>query len=259
MRIGNIELLPVTKNLLFINVIMFLAALIVGPKLHFDFDANFAAYYPNTPNFEPYQILTHMFMHANFAHILFNMFGLFMFGNVLESYIGGKRFLLLYFAAGFGALGFHYLSQYYQFYQLQEQLDIARATLPNLPNAMAFLNLDITDMEALLNQMNPETGKKAGHFTASLIFGRVVGASGAVYGLLAAYAYLFPNNKLVFIFIPYPVAAKYFVPAIIALDLFFGFNPNIGTGIAHFAHVGGAVIGFLMVIFWNRYNKKDFY
>jgi membrane associated rhomboid family serine protease len=106
--------------------------------------------------------------------------------------------------------------------------------------------------------MDATTGEKASHYTSGILTG-VVGASGAVYGLLAAYAYLFPNNKLVFIFIPYPIAAKYFVPAIIVLDLFFGFNPSIGTGIAHFAHVGGAVIGFLMVIFWNKYNKKDFY
>jgi len=259
MRIGNIELQPVTKNLLFINAIMFLAAMIIGPKVNFDFDVFFAAYFPLSPGFKPYQILTHMFMHANFMHILFNMFGLFMFGNVLESYIGGKRFFLLYFAAGFGALGFHYLSQYYQFYQLGQQLDIARATIASIPSASAFLQLDISSIDALLNQMDATTGEKASHYAGSIIFGRVVGASGAVYGLLAAYAYLFPNNKLVFIFIPYPVAAKYFVPAIIVLDLFFGFNPSIGTGIAHFAHVGGAVIGFLMVIFWNKYNKKDFY
>ncbi len=259
MRIGNIELNPVTKNLLFINIILFLASMILGPKYNWDFNKYLAAYFPLSSNFKPYQIISHMFMHANFAHIAFNMFGLFMFGNFLEHFIGSKKFFILYFTAGFGALAFHYAAELYTFNLLNEQIKLAQDTISNFPSILEYLKLSIPEMEGFINKLNPVDAASTSKYTAELVLSSVVGASGAIYGIMAAYAYLFPNTKLIFIFIPYPIKAKYLFPIIIALDLFLGFNPKFGTGIAHFAHVGGAIVGFVVILLFNKLNKKDFY
>lgn len=210
---------PIVKNLLIINILVFVAQLIFLQK---GIDL---AYYGGLYNwrysaedlagtglygFKPFQIFTHLFLHQAvgpngqpvFAHILFNMFGLWMFGRILEIRLGPKKFLLLYFVSGLGS--------------------------------------------ALLQEIMGD-------------FGIAIGASGAIMGIFAAFGYLFPNTELMLIFLPIPVKAKYFIPALIALDLFGGIYKTQGDNIAHWAHLGGAIAGFLLVLFWNKTDRNSFY
>jgi membrane associated rhomboid family serine protease len=217
-----------------------------------------------------------MFMHApfpNIAHILFNMFALYSFGSALEHFWGGKKFLFFYISCGLGAALLHSGVNYYEIHSL----------LSNV----ASLNLSTSDIRLLLNadysSLFDEKGQMmAGEIKtilervqcsqqqfntiveASMVSkSTVVGASGAIYGLLVAFAFMFPNAELALLFIPVPIKAKYFVPGILAIDLFLGFKGQSifgagSTGIAHFAHVGGALTGFLMMWIWkkNQFNRN---
>lgn len=214
---------PIVKNLIIINVLVYVAQLTI-PGL----TQKIMMYPVMTPEFESYQIATHMFAHApnSFFHILFNMFGLWMFGKILENVWGGKRFLLFYLLCGVGAAACHILVQYFSYEQLQQAI-------------------------AAENQ------ERAFRFAQSL--GPVLGASGAVMGILVAFAYLFPNTELYIMLIPVPVKAKWAVLGLIGIDLFFGLASFGNDNIARFAHLGGALTGFLIVLFWNRNNRKRFY
>lgn len=194
----RIDLPQVVKNILFINIIVFLAD-IVFKSLGYTFTNWLALYSFGTGAFRPYQLVTHMFMHGGFMHIFFNMFGLVMFGKVIEAVWGGKRFFILYFISGLGAAGLQLLVYYY------------------------------TGMQAVM-----------------------VGASGAIFGVLAAFAMLFPNVELMLIFFPVPIKAKYMVPGFALLSLFFGVASFKGDNIAHFAHLGGAIFGFLIAWYWKK-------
>jgi membrane associated rhomboid family serine protease len=242
---------PVVKQLLIINIIFFIGSYFV--PVAYDF---FALYYPESDNFRIWQFVTHMFMHApfpNFAHILFNMFALYSFGSALEHFWGGKKFLFFYISCGLGAALLHTGVNYYFF---QEGI--------NTLTANGFTKTEILE---LLNQgrigirwQELMSVSDFQNFTSSY-FGTVVGASGAIYGLLAAFAFMFPNAELALLFIPVPIRAKYFVPGILAIDMFLGFKGQSifgygSTGIAHFAHVGGAITGFLMMWFWKK-NQFD--
>ncbi|MDB4347449.1 rhomboid family intramembrane serine protease [Bacteroidia bacterium] len=240
MRIGNTELQPLTKFLLFANIAVFILV-----QMNSDLFIYLAAFFPGLDYFIPTQIITHMFMHGGVGHIFFNMFGLFIFGNFLERVLGSKKFGILYFVSGFGAYALHLASQYYDFYELNQYLAASSEPM----TAAYFLKfVDYGVVDALL---------KSKGWTS--ILSPVVGASGCLYGLLAAFAYLFPNTELMLLFIPFPIKAKYFVPIMVGIDLFLGFNPVAMDNIAHFAHIGGALFGFLLVIFWNKYNKREFY
>jgi membrane associated rhomboid family serine protease len=244
---------PVVKQLLIINILFFIGAYFV--PVAYDF---FALFYPESDNFKGWQFLTHMFMHApfpNIAHILFNMFALYSFGSALEHFWGGKKFLFFYISCGLGAALLHTGVNYYFF---QEGI--------NTLTANGFTKIEILD---LLNQGKIDTRWQElmsvsdfQNFTSSY-FGTVVGASGAIYGLLVAFAFMMPNAELALLFIPVPIKAKYFVPGLLAIDLFLGFKGSSifgagSTGIAHFAHVGGAITGFLMMWFWkkNQFNNR---
>lgn len=231
---------PIVKNLLIINILVWVAQLI----FHKDFNlTEFLALYPvDTPNFKPYQIATHMFAHASydpnggiaFYHILFNMFTLWMFGRVLENVWGPKRFLLFYLLCGLGAAACHLLVQHLRYDpEVVEQLGRGIAT----------------NDQALINYYMPKAG-----FLASAI-----GASGAIMGVMAGFAMLFPNTELFIMFIPIPVKAKWAMLGLAALDLFGGFASISGDNIAHFAHLGGAITGFFLVLYWNKSNRKTFY
>ncbi len=239
------------KQLLIINIIFFIGSNIVGDLAY----QLFSEYYPANPHFRFWQPLTAMFMHAPIynsnpimiTHILFNMFALVSFGSPLEHYWGGKRFLFFYITCGLGAAALHTLFGYYQFHLgvehlqqlgLQDQTSsfLNTAKLSNVPGTI--------DSEVLGNMYDAYNAPS-------------LGASGAIYGLLTAFAFMFPLVELQIMFIPFPVKAKYFVPGLIAVDLFLGFKGNSifgvgGTGIAHFAHVGGALTGFLMMWYWKR-------
>ena len=262
---------PVVKQLLIINILFFIGSYFV--PVAYDF---FSLYYPESDNFRGWQLITHMFMHApfpNVAHILFNMFALYSFGSALEHFWGGKKFLFFYISCGLGAALLHTGVNYYEIHSLLS--DVASLKLSSSEMRL-LLNADYSSLFDEKGQMMAgeiNTILEKAHCTqqqfntivqASMISKvPVLGASGAVYGLLAAFAFMFPNAELALLFIPVPIKAKYFVPGILAIDLFLGFKGSSifgagSTGIAHFAHVGGAITGFLMMWFWkkNQFNKN---
>jgi membrane associated rhomboid family serine protease len=229
---------PVVKNLLIINIICFIGTIIFDKA-----NELFGVYYPDSPFFHVWQVVTYMFMHSGFAHLAFNMFALFSFGPVLEHILGSKRFLNFYFICGFGALFLQMATQAYEVYQLTGTF-----------RAQDWLRFEYNMVYANNPLLTPDSFKAL----AAIYGGPMVGASGAIYGLLLAYAFLFPNSKLMLIFLPFPIAAKYFVPGLIALDLFFGITRVSSLNIAHFAHVGGALFGYIMLKVW-RIQRPHFY
>jgi membrane associated rhomboid family serine protease len=232
---------PIVKNLLIINILVWVAQLVFN-KPEFNL-TDFLALYPvDTPDFKPYQVATHMFAHASytprggivFYHILFNMFTLWMFGRVLENVWGAKRFLLFYLACGLGAAACHLLIQHLRY---------DPALIQQLVNAF-----ERNDQQAI-DELRPHVG-----FLASCL-----GASGAIMGVMAAFAYLFPNTELFIMFIPVPVKAKWAMLGLAAIDLFGGVGQISGDNIAHFAHLGGALTGIIIVLIWNKTNRKTLY
>ena len=241
---------PVVKQLLIINIIFFIGSQLV--PISYDY---LAMFFPENPNFKAWQLLTHMFMHGGILHIAFNMFAMVSFGSALEHFWGGKKFLFFYISCGLGAILLHTGVNYYFF---QDAINTLMANGYHKADILQLLNEGKIDTrwQQILSVSQFEG------FTGAYI-GTVVGASGAIYGLLTAFAFMFPNAELALMFIPVPIKAKYFVPGILAIDLFLGFKGNSlfgngGTGIAHFAHVGGAVAGFLMMWFWkkNQFNNN---
>ena len=195
-----------------------------------------ALHYFSSSLFKPHQIITNMFMHdtGGFSHILFNMFGLWMFGSVLEDYLGSKKFLIFYLICGLGSA-------------LLVQL-----TVPY--SASVFANSAAGLQAATDNNISLAAVTEAYKQQYSAI-----GASGAIMGVMAAFAYLFPNTEMYVMFIPIPVKAKYVIPVFILIDLFGGLNQSAGDNIGHFAHLGGALVGFLLILYWNKNNRKTFY
>lgn len=211
------ENLPeVTKNLLIINVLFFLAKLGFDPLM-----TQYLALYPiQSDFFYPYQIVSHMFMHGNLPHIFFNMLALYMFGRDIEYAFGAKKFLIFYLATGLGAAGLHLLANYIEINYLLSSSD------PNLVGKGLFLTLI-----------------------------PAVGASGAIYGLLAAFAMLYPNRTIMLMLPPIPMRAKYFVLVFGALELYLAFAAR-NSGVAHFAHVGGALVGAIIILIWRRQGER---
>jgi membrane associated rhomboid family serine protease len=225
------------KHLIIINVILF-----VAPQLlQLDFTNMLALHFPENEHFGFWQYITHMFMHASFSHILFNMYGLWAFGTPLEQIWGKKKFLFFYFSAGLGAGIIYTLVNYYQFNEALETLvnsGISQNEILELMNpTKMYQNKDLQTMNQLYNTP-------------------AVGASGAVYGVLAAFGLYFKDAKLALIFLPIPVAAKYFIPVMIFGDLFFGMTKYSVGNIAHFAHIGGALIGFIIAYSWKKNQFK---
>ena len=232
---------PIVKNLIIINVLVFIAQLtlesqlqvtervslypIMPAQLHDILVAN--RIYEPFEKFYPYQIATHLFAHSPqlLLHIVFNMFGLWMFGRILENVWGPKRFLLFYFICGVGAAACHLAIQYFRCQELLQ------AILANDPVA-----------QQLIGGAAP-----------------ALGASGAIMGIFAAFGYLFPNTELYFMFIPVPIKAKWVVLGMAAYDLFGGVANRSGDNVAHFAHLGGALTGFILVLIWNKSNRRRFY
>ena len=224
------------KQLIIINVIFYFGSQFLG-NLSYDL---LALHYYENDKFLITQFLTHMFMHGSPSHILFNMFGLWMFGSPLEQMWGRQKFLFFYISSGLGA-AFLQMAIYY----LQ---------VKNLYDVVELNNLSLSDPEQLLNYMSQIDYNNA----ISSFNSVMVGASGAIYGTLVAFAFSFPNSKLMLLFLPFPIKAKYFVPLLILIDLFFGVSSYSVGPIAHFAHIGGALIGLIMVLYWkkNQFNDK---
>lgn len=205
----------VTKNLVAINILMFIATLINENFMV----ANFAMFYPASPFFKPWQILTHMFMHGGFWHIFFNMYSLLMFGSILERSLGPKKFLIFYFVTGLGAVALHTGVEW-----MQARVFIANGA------AGAYQQLLVTP---------------------------TLGASGAIYGILIGFAMLYPQARLTLIFPPIPMTAKWLVIIFAAIELFSGIN-GIQDGVAHFAHLGGMLFGWLLIRWWRKHGKLVF-
>jgi membrane associated rhomboid family serine protease len=210
----------VTKNLLIINLLVFFAQII------FDSSGNaitgmLAMYYPGSQAFQPYQIITSMFTHFSISHIFFNMFALIVFGGEVERILGAKRYLIFYFACGLGAVALSTLVHGFQLYS-------------------ALGKWTVTDME-----MNLQVAWDAVGYAEA-------GASGAIFGLLLGFAMYFPNKELMLIFLPIPIKAKFFIPALMLIELFMGTAQFEFDNMAHFAHLGGALIGFILIKIWQR-------
>jgi membrane associated rhomboid family serine protease len=223
------ETSPIVLNLIIINGLVFFAQMAFGglsenqPSVINDL---FALHHYKSNEFRPYQLITHMFMHGGFFHLLFNMLGLWMFGNVLEKVWGSKRFLLFFLICGFVAGVSQMLNYVADYYKIDRVL------------------LDAETME---------------QYQLAMRLNCTIGASGGVMGILAAFGYLFPNTQLFIMPIPFPIKAKWAIMGIIALDIFGGVVNTANDNVAHFAHVGGALAGFLLVLYWNKTNRNTFF
>jgi membrane associated rhomboid family serine protease len=210
----------------------------------------FALHYPSNPKFKIWQPLTHMFMHGDIGHIFFNMFGLYMFGTPIEQMWGRKKFIFFYLSTGFGAAAFQLLLYYFQVNQVSNILLAEGLTSSQISTFFQTSDLSYSMVERI--------GREKLLSGLSTFNSVMVGASGALYGILVAFAFLFPNARLMLLFPPIPVKAKILVPILILSDLFFGFTSYSIGPIAHFAHVGGAVTGLVMLWYWkkNQFNNN---
>ena len=224
------------KHLIIINIIMFLATQAMPDKMI----ELFAMHFPLNPQFRIWQVITHIFMHDGVMHIAFNMYALWAFGSPLYRIWGEKRFLIFYFVAGLAAVALQTGVYYYVFTQGYDQL-VAQGV----------------SQHQIFQALNDGTLRYSaiGNTYASVM----LGASGAIYGLLVAFAFYFPNAELMLIFIPFPIKAKYFVPLLVLGDIFLGISNSINLPIAHFAHVGGALAGFMMMKLWSKYKHERWY
>ncbi|ODS89958.1 MAG: rhomboid family intramembrane serine protease [Chryseobacterium sp. SCN 40-13] len=238
---------PVTKTIIIINVFIFafgFFAPIVFPR----FEDYMAAYFPMSGSFRLWQIATHMFMHANWMHLLFNMFTLLSFGPVLERTLGDRKFVSFYFICGLGSFIIFNLWKLYLVQGYESDLIAMNFNPAEIYNNSDVFKIDKSIYARTLNQEQFNLYRE--------LVGSMVGASGAIFGVITAFAILFPNAELFIMFIPVPVKAKYLLPVIILGSLFLGFRQFEGDNIAHFAHLGGALIGFLWIRNWK--NKQNF-
>lgn len=234
-RPGGFGYLPViTKNMIIINVILFVATFLLQ-NIGIDLNRYLALHYYAAPDFKPHQFITYMFMHGSIQHIFFNMFGLFMFGQVLERYWGPKRFLIFYILTGLGAALAQYLVMYLQL----------SGPLASIDQQIALIS-DASQQAAEISRRNEALNSNI-----------IVGASGSLMGLLGAYGLLFPNQML-YIYFLFPVKAKWFVIGYGVLELFSGISNTPGDSVAHFAHIGGLIVGVIIVLIWRR-DRRNFY
>jgi membrane associated rhomboid family serine protease len=257
---------PIIKNLLIINGLVFLAQnTFAGPTSSFSFEDYFALHAWQSDLYKPWQLITHIFLHGDFGHILGNMFALWMFGSILENLWGPKRFLLFYMLCGVGAALIHLAILSYQLIPLATEYE--HLLLLSKTNASGFTEaiynystkhqIPLTQILAenkvslstpglapqLMDMITSYYNKTLG--TATL------GASGAVFGILIAFVYLFPNTDI-YIYFLFPVKAKWLGIAYFAFELYKGIQNAAGDNIARWAHVGGAIIGFILVFIWKK-------
>ena len=264
----------VLKNLLIINILMYLLSMAIGAGLHIDLGTKLGLYHFKSEHFQPYQIVTHMFMHGSVTHLFMNMFMLWMFGRVLEQVWGGKRFLFFYFFTGIGAAALHLGVLHLEYISILKEV----TAFQNTPSPDIFIKL-VRESDSFISQagfrqllefadtwsLNPDNIQLQGQaisFSDQLIQAKLnvptVGASGAVFGVLLAFGMLFPNMPLILIFFPFfPIKAKYMVMGMGALELIYGISMP-GSNVAHFAHLGGMLFGFILIKYWNT-NKKNLY
>lgn len=275
-RPSRFEILPtIVKNLLIINGLIFLAQnTFRGPNLPFSIEDIFALHAWQSHLFKPWQLLTHMFLHGDIGHIFGNMFALWMFGSVLENLWGSKRFLTFYLVCGLGAALIHLLFLSYELMPMVKQYAAIVQTgagggyrADAIINFILHYNPGFEHRDELISfiQANPDN-----HAVLTKVYDQItvyyqnslntstIGASGAVFGVLAAFVYLFPNTYL-YVYFLVPVKAKWIGLIYFGYELFFALKNSAGDNVARWAHVGGAIVGLLIVITWNKTNKKTFY
>lgn len=269
---------PVTKNLLIINILLFLATLVLAQR-GIDLIDILGLHYIKASKFAPYQFITYMFMHGGFSHIFFNMFAVWMFGTVLEQVWGSKRYLFFYLFTGIGAALVHYLIFYYQTQPIIQGID-AFLTHPSLQtlnefvrshkfyvqgssselsaafdqfnNYYAMLQTEPTNTQALQGAVNFISLYKEEFLNMPV----VVGASGAIFGLLLAFGMMFPNS-MIYLYFFIPMKAKWFVIIYGLLELFSGFY-DTSSNVAHFAHLGGMLFGLILILYWRKKDRNKY-
>ena len=272
---------PIVKNLLIINGIMYLLTVVLAQKFDYDLADVLGLHYPLADKFRPYQLITYLFMHGSLTHLIFNMFALWMFGNALENLWGPKRFVIYYLITGIGAVVIHYTIVYFQY---QPTVDLINNYI-NHPSLQVFQDFihsnhikaasqDIVDhynsvipksySQALANNNMQEALNISVEFmrTYKIDFLNapvVIGASGSVFGILIGFGMTFPNTELIIIPIPFPIKAKFAVIGYGAVELFLGIANFSWDNVAHFAHLGGALFGFIIIKYWNKNNRQQFY
>jgi membrane associated rhomboid family serine protease len=229
------NLTPAVKNIIIINVLLFIACFVV-PGL----SENLTGYYFSSPNFRPWQIVTHMFMHSmsDFTHIFFNMYALYLFGTALENYWGTKKFVIYYMTCGVGAFFLHMGVSYFEIQKIMQSLsdkEIYQVMITGLEEGKRY-NAQMVELYSAIN-----TG--------------VVGASGAVFGVLLGFGMLFPNTELMLLFPPIPLKAKYFVMIYGAIEFYLAMRQTTGDNVAHYAHLGGMLFGYLLLKYWQKNTK----
>lgn len=242
---NNIHIPPVVKNLLIINVLFFAAKYILTSL---NLTSIFGVFYFDSELFKVWQLITYMFMHGDFMHIFFNMFALFTFGGVIENRWGAKRFINFYLITALGAVALQMGVQAYEVYQI---------TGSALNNPITDLTINGGYLQANVNI--PGLTQQQANTLLGIYGGPMVGASGAVFGLLVAFGMLYPNTELYILFIPVPVKAKYIIPVYIVFELSLGVAKIPGDSIAHYAHLGGALLGFILVKLWKDKDNNRFY
>jgi len=265
---------PVVKNLLIINGLFFLATIALDNSFSINLYKIFGLHYIGATDFRPYQFVTYLFMHGNFTHLFFNMFALWMFGNVIENYWGPRRFLFYYLATGFGAAIIHYIVVYLQMQPTLQVIDslIAQPSNNDIVSFFNSGNFKIVSQEIANNfntfrpdynmLLNNDPQMALSQATAFLSQYRidfinghlVVGASGSVYGILLAFGMMFPN-ALVYLFFAIPIKAKYLVILYGVLELAAGIADRPGSNIAHFAHLGGMIFGLILILYWRKKRR----
>lgn len=274
-RPGRFEILPlIIKNLLIINGLVFLAQNTFESNWGTYIEQTFALHSWSSPLFKPWQLITHMFMHGDFGHLVGNMFALWMFGSVLENLWGAKRFFTFYMVCGLGAAFIHLLFLYYEIAPLtKDMLALKQAASDSSLAADAiehfirkynlYLDMNPEAMMALeAHQNNPELieafTKVLQNYYLDRLNTATLGASGAVFGVLAGFVYLFPNTYI-YLYFFVPVKAKWLGLIYFGYEVFFALRNSAGDNIARWAHIGGALVGLLIVLTWNKNNKKTFY
>ncbi|MDO4763575.1 MAG: rhomboid family intramembrane serine protease [Flavobacteriaceae bacterium] len=228
---------PITRNIIILNVILFVITEFLFPSLKWDL----SAYIPTSPHFQSWQVITHMFMHNGFMHLAFNMFTLWSFGSVLERTLGEKKFIILYFLSGLGAFILFNLWNYYQVYELHKIL--------------AESDVDIREIyrNTARYGIQPIFGETQTAYALRIFLSSpMLGASGAVFGVMAGFCTIYPNSKMFIMFIPFPIKAKYLLPIVILISAFLGIRSFSWDNVAHFAHIGGALIGWGLVHSWKK-------
>ena len=267
---------PVVKNLLIINFLFYLATLSLGSAFNIDLGDKLGLHFVTASKFQPYQVITYMFMHANFTHVFFNMFAVWMFGYALENYWGGKRFLIYFLVTGMGAALIHYLVMYFlEISPVLKAVDFFLAN-PDIGKFRDFIHspyfivnseikMRFDEFSTAYNTIayrDPERGLQLAidfmvfYKTAFINAPVVVGASGAVFGILLAFGMLFPNT-LIYLYFFIPIKAKWFVIVYGAIELYTGITDR-GSDVAHFAHLGGMLFGFILLMIWKRRPFKSY-